>query len=216
MKLWQQWSERFSQLQPREQWLIAGSTLLLTLWLAFNYFLEPGWHSGQKLQQQQRQMQRQLAELQQQTELFRQQLSVDQDAGHRQQIAELQQQQLELNEKIRQSASHFIAAEQMLPLLQDMLKNSDNVQLKRLSSAPAQAVRLEGQAEQEAPLLYQHRLTMVMNGRYANLQQVLKRLEQLPWLINWAELHYQVEQYPQGELRLELITVSEYEDIIRL
>lgn len=216
MTLWQVWCERFSQLQRREQWLIAGSCVVLTIWLAFNYLLEPSWQSGQKLKQQQAQMQRQLAELQQQTDQFRIQLSVDQDAGYQQQIAELQQQQLQLTEQIRQSASHFIGAEQMLPLLQNMLQSSDSVQLKRLSSSPAQAVRLEGQAEEDAALLYQHRLTMVMAGNYASLQQVLKRLEQLPWLINWAELQYRVEQYPQGELRLELITVSEYEDIIRL
>ena len=216
MEQWQLWCERFSQLQLREKWLIAVSSLVLTLWLAFNYALEPGWQSGQKLQQQHAQMQRQLIELRQQTEQFRSQLSVDQDAGYRQQIAELQQQQRQLNEQIRQNASHFIAAEQMLPLLQDMLQSSGSVQLKRLSSAPAQAVRLDGQTEQDETLLYQHRLTMVMAGRYPSLQQVLKQLEQLPWLINWAELQYRVEQYPQGELRLELLTVSENEDIIRL
>ena len=216
MNQWQQLTERFAQLQQREKWLISGSVLFLTLWLAINYLLLPTWQALQKLQQQQQQVQRQLTDIQLQTEQFKTQLSVDQDAGYRQQIAQLQQQQQQLNVQIRQSASHFIGAEQMVSLLQNMLKSSDGVQVKRLSSAPAKPVTLQGQAADDAALLYQHKLTLVMTGRYANLYQVLTRMEQLPWLINWAGLQYKVEQYPTGELSLELITVSEHEDIIRL
>ncbi|MEH8018892.1 type II secretion system protein GspM [Rheinheimera muenzenbergensis] len=216
MNQWQQLSERFSQLQPREKGLIAAAVLFLTLWLALNYLLEPSWQATKKQQLQQRQLQQQLADVQQQTVQFKAQLGIDQDAGYRQQIADLQQQQQQLNAQIRQSASHFIGAEQMLSLLQNMLASSEGVQIKRLASAPAEAVKLEGQTAEDAALLYQHKLTLVMTGSYARLYQVLTRMEQLPWLINWAGLQYQVEQYPEGELSLELITVSEHEDIIRL
>ena len=216
MNQWPQLSERFNQLQQREKWSIAASVMFLTLWLALNYLLEPSWQVIQKQQQQQRQLQQQLADIQQQTVQFKAQLSVDQDAGYRQQINALQQQQQQLNEQIRQSASHFIGGEQMLSLLQNMLSSSDGVQVKSLTSAPAEPVRLEGQTADDVALLYQHRLTLVMTGSYAKLYQVLTRMEQLPWLINWAGLQYKVEQYPTGELSLQLITVSEHEDIIRL
>lgn len=216
MNQWQQLSERFNQLQQREKWLIAASLIFLTLWLALIYLLEPSWQAIQKQQQQQRQLQQQLADIQQQSVQLKAQLNVDQDAGYRQQINVLQQQQQQLNEQIRQSASHFIGAEQMLSLLQNMLKSSEGVQVKSLTSAPAEPVKLQGQTAEDAALLYQHRLTLVLTGSYAKLYQVLTRMEQLPWLINWAGLQYKVEQYPTGELSLQLITVSEHEDIIRL
>lgn len=216
MTQWQQLSERFTQLQQREKWLIVATVMCLTLWLAFNYLLEPTWQTLQKQQQQQRQLQQQLADFQQQSVQFKAQLGVDQDAGYRQKISLLQQQQQQLNTQIRQSASHFIGAEQMLSLLQNMLKSSDGVQVKSLTSAPAEPVKLQGQTAEDSALLYQHKLTLVLTGSYANLYQVLTRMEQLPWLINWAGLQYKVAQYPTGELSLQLITVSEHEDIIRL
>ncbi|GAB2909865.1 hypothetical protein [Rheinheimera gaetbuli] len=216
MNQWQQLSERFNQLQQREKWLITASVMFLTFWLAFNYLLEPTWQTIQKLQQQQGQLQRQLADIQQQTVQFKAQLGVDQDAGYRQQISTLQQQQQQLNAQIRQSASHFIGGEQMLSMLQNMLRSSDGVQVKSLTSAPAEPVKLQGQTAEDAALLYQHKLTLVLTGSYAKLYQVLLRMEQLPWLINWAGLQYEVTQYPTGELSLQLITVSEHEDIIRL
>lgn len=216
MTLWQQLAERFAQLQQREKWLVSGSIVFLTLWLAINYLVEPNWQGAIKLQQQQQLLQRQLNETQQQAEQLRTQLAVDQDAGYRQRINELQQQQQQLNEEIRQSASHFIGAEQMISLLQNMLQSSNGVQVSRLTSAPPVPVRLEGQTAEDPALLYQHQLTLVMTGNYASLYQVLTKMEQLPWLINWAGLQYSVEQYPLGELSVELLTVSEHEDIIRL
>ena len=216
MNLWQQLAERFAQLQPREKWLLSASSVFLTLWLAFTYLVEPSWQSTTKLQQQQQLLQRQLSEAEQQAQQLRAQLAVDQDAGYRQRITELQQQQQQLNEQIRQSASHFIGAEQMISLLQNMLQSSSGVQVSQLTSAPAVPVRLQGQTAEDPALLYQHQLTLVMKGNYASLYKVLTRMEQLPWLINWAGLQYSVEQYPLGELSVELITVSEHEDIIRL
>ena len=81
---------------------------------------------------------------------------------------------------------------------------------------PAQPVRLAGQADDEAALLYQHTITLVMSGSYAKLYAVLQRIEQLPGLVNRAGLEYRVLEYPQAELSLKLSTVSEYEDFIRL
>ncbi len=216
MNQWQLLAERFARLQQREKWLLSGSILLLTLWLAVNYMLEPLWKANRSMQQQIQQVQRQLTDSAQQVQQLRLQLSADQDAGYRQRIAELEQQQQQLNEQIRQNASHFIGAEQMVALLHNMLQSSSGVQIIRLSSAAPQPVRLAGQAASEPALLYQHKLTLVMSGSYARLHQVLGKMEQLPWLINWAGLHYQVKDYPAGEMSLELITVSEHEDIIRL
>ena len=84
------------------------------------------------------------------------------------------------------------------------------------TTPPAQPVRLAGQADDEAALLYQHTITLVMSGSYAKLHAVLQRIERLPGLINQAGLEYRVLEYPQAELSLKLSTVSEYEDFIRL
>ena len=216
MTQWQIMSERFGAMQQREKWLIFASVLLLTLWLGVIYLLEPMWQTNKVLRQQTAQIERQFADSGILLQQLRQQLGTDQDGEIRMQISELERQQQQLTIQIQQNASHFIGSEQMISLLENVLRQSRGVQLNRLTSAPAQAVRLAGQAEDEAALLYQHKLTLVISGQYAQLAETLQRLEQLPWLINWAGLTFNVTNYPQSEMQLELITVSANEDIIRL
>ena len=216
MKQWQQLSERFNQLQQREKLLLWASSLLLTGWLLAVYWIEPMWQVQVTREKQLQTLQRQQQEAQQLSAGLRQQLSGNMADDYRQRITALQAQQQQLNEQIKQSASHFISAEQMVALLQNVLQSSQGVQLKSLHSAAAEPVRLQGQQDTDTALLYQHKLTLTISSRYANLYQVLQRMEQLPWLVNWAALQYQVTEYPQADMTLELITVSENEDFIRL
>lgn len=216
MSQWQIASERFAQFQQREKALIWIASLALTVWLGAIYLLEPGWQSIVKARQQLSSTENQQLQIQQQNEELRKLLSVDLDQDYRERLANLQQQQQQLNEQIRQSASHFIGAEQMITLLQNMLKSSEGVQLTSLQSMPPVPVRLVGQTETEPALLYQHTLKLVMTANYAKLYQVLQRIEQLPWLVSWQGLQYKVTGYPLADLTLELGTVSENEDFIRL
>mgnify|MGYP006211147403 CR=1 FL=1 len=101
-------------------------------------------------------------------------------------------------------------------LLRNVLQSSQSVQVKSMLTAQPSAIRLPGQQESEPAVLYQHKTTLVISGSYADLLKVVQQMEQIPWLLNWAELQYQVIAYPKAELALTLITVSEYEDFIRL
>ena len=216
MSQWQLLSERFNQLQHREKVLIWGGSLILTLWLGVVYLLEPGWQSMDKAKMQLDATQRQQQQTQQQSEELRQQLSTDIDRDYRERLTMLQQQQVQLNEQIKLSASHFIGAEQMVTLLQNMLQSSQGVQLASLQTLPPVPVRLDGQAETEPTLMYQHTIKLVMTSDYAKLYQVLQRIEQLPWLVSWQGLQYRVTEYPLADMTIELGTVSENEDFIPL
>ncbi|MGP9803154.1 hypothetical protein [Rheinheimera sp. NSM] len=216
MTQWQLLSDKFSQLQRREKLLLSLGSIFLTLWLLLIYLLEPVLLAAQQGQKQLSTLQQQQHDAKARADTLRRQLSVNMDQKYLEQITSLQQQEQQLNSEIRLSAAHFVGSEQMISLLQNILQSSSGVQVTRLSTPPAQPVRLAGQADDEAALLYQHTITLVMSGSYAKLYAVLQRIEQLPGLVNRAGLEYRVLEYPQAELSLKLSTVSEYEDFIRL
>ena len=216
MSQWQLLSDRFSQLQRREKSLLFFGSLLLLLWLSVIYVLEPLWHKTVQTRVLQVKASQQLQDAQQQAEVLLAQLSTDLNQDYLERISNLEQQQQQLNEHIRQSASHFIGAEQMVTLLRNILQSSKGVQLKSLLTSAPKAVRLQGQQPDDPAMLFQHTTTLVVAGGYTDLFRALQRMEQLPWLLNWSALNYQVVEYPQAELTLTLITVSEYEDFIRL
>lgn len=216
MSQFQQWAERFNQLQQREKIFIWLGSILLTFWLIFVYLLEPGWNDINKGKQQLQSLQRQQQDSQLLATQLREQLAVDQDKAYREQLEQLQLQQQQLNAQIQQSASHFIAAEQMVSLLQNVLQQSNSVQLVSLNTSAPVPVKLQGQAEDEPALLFQHELKLVVSGQYNNLFSVLQKMEQLPWLVSWTALEYQVTEYPHAQMTIQLGTVSEQKDVIRL
>lgn len=228
---WQQLSEQYLQLQLRERRLIYLASLALLLWLGALYAVEPLWQSLQASKQQQKLVLQQMAQLQQQVDTVLQVLNTDPNTQIRTQISQSEQKRDELSQQIKQLTGRYVSPEQMLPLLQDVLKSSPGVKLLRMRSlqaepvslaaapqvaAPAPAVATPGQSMPAAPLLYLHKTEISFSGQYAQLQRLLQQLEQLPWQLHWHRLEYKVSEHPQAELRLELETISEQADYLRI
>lgn len=231
MSQWQQLSEQYLQLQLRERRLIYLASLALLLWLGALYAVEPLWQSLQASKQQQKLVLQQMAQLQQQVDTVLQVLNTDPNTQIRTQISQSEQKRDELSQQIKQLTGRYVSPEQMLPLLQDVLKSSPGVKLLRMRSlqaepvslapapqvaAPAPAVSTPGQSVPAAPLLYLHKTEISFSGQYAQLQRLLQQLEQLPWQLHWHQLEYKVSEHPQAELRLELETISEQADYLRI
>lgn len=233
MSGWQQLSEQYLQLQLRERRLLFFASVILLLWFGLLYLLEPMWQQLQTSRQQYKQSLTQINELQTQADQLVQLLNQDPDAGILKDIDQAQRQREQLNQQIRLLAGRYVGPEQMPALLEDVLKKLPAVQLTGLKTLPAEAVRLSGsgtvavttvaataaagQAESGSGVpLYLHRTQLIFQGNYAGLQQLLAALEQLPWQLHWHQLDYQVLEHPQAELRLELETLSEQADYLRL
>jgi MSHA biogenesis protein MshJ len=220
MSQWQQYSERFLTLQLRERYLIGYGSALLLLWLGALYLLQPLWQMQAQLQQQNRSSLQQIVGLQQQIDEVQRALTVNPDQQLQQNIDKMLSDEQQLLTQIRSVTGRYIGAEQMVQLLQDVLSQQQNIRLIALENLPARAVQLPGvgldAAAVEKPLLYRHSTKLTFAGPYAGLQQLLQRLEQLPWQLHWRTLNYQVKEYPQAELQLELETVSEHDSYLKI
>jgi len=235
MSQWQQLCEQYMQLQLRERRLIFFAALVMLLWVGIISVAEPLWRSLQTSQQQQKMTLGQMAQLQQQVDAVLQVLNSDPNEQVRSQISERQQQREQLNRQIKQLTGRYVSPEQMLPLLQDVLKSSPGVKLTQLHSlkpevlqigaatptaTPTSAQANTGQANTApatvAPQLYLHKTAIIFSGQYAQLQQLLQQLERLPWQLHWHQLEYKVSEHPQAELRLELETISEQAEYLRI
>ncbi len=223
MTRWQQFSEQYLQLQLRERRLIYVASLTLLVWLGGLYVAEPLWQSVQASKQQQKLELQQMAQLQQQVDAVMQVLNTDPNEQIRVQISQSEQQRDQLRQQIKQLTGRYVSPEQMLPLLQDVLKSSPGVKLLQMRSLAAEPINITpavatptAPAPVAVPVLYLHRTEMRFAGQYVQLQQLLQQLERLPWQLHWRQLEYKVTEHPQAELRLELETISEQADYLRI
>lgn len=221
MTRYQQWQEAFAGLKLTERRLIFIASAVLVPYLTILFLLEPGWRQVQQLQQQIRQAQAQFLALDQQSSQLLLSLQQDPNSQVKAQLAAETQRQAELGQQIRQLTGRYVGPEQMLSLLQDVLKQSPGVQLQQLSSKQPEPVRLPANgttttAADATPMLYRHVTMLTFRGDYPHLQQFLQQLEALPWQLHWRQLDYQVLQHPQAELTLQLETISEQADYLRI
>lgn len=213
--LWQRWYEQFARLQARERIILWAASSGVVVWLGLFYGVMPLLENQQRLEHQLKSNVKRISDLTEQVSLIEQQLQQDVNASIRADISDRQQQESALIGQIRQMTGRYVSPEQMTALLTDVLHKQPQVKLTSLRNLAAVPLQLPGFAEGDL-LLYRHGTVIQFSGRYAQLQDLVLQLEQLKWQLRWHRLQYQVSEYPLAHLELELETVSEQADYLRL
>jgi MSHA biogenesis protein MshJ len=205
MSAWQQMSERFSALKEREKYTALMGALLLSLWLFMLQLLVPAFEELRKVEQHSNTL-----------TALEQQAGVDLDANYRKELEKLEFQEQELQQQISKLTSYFIGSERMASVLQDVLKSSNNVKMKSVIANPPVPLTFAEQGTDNKAVIFQHSTVVVLTGSYFALTAVLERLDALPWSLGWQSIDYKVTEYPDAELTLHLLTVSDHESYIKL
>lgn len=220
MNYWSRLQALYRPLQLRERALVIGAVLVLVLFGGYSLFVEPTLQARTKAQAE-------IANIQQQNQQFAQQLDeikalLEKDPGSEtlSQIAQLEQEQQQINEALGQSAIDLISPELMATALEDVLANGSGAQLLALTTLPAEEVSLVGEGEPSSSaaqdgLLYRHPLTISISANFAQVRALVGHIQALPWRFYWRGFDFTMKDYPQGELTLELFTLSTSQEWLR-
>lgn len=113
----------------------------------------------------------------------------------------------ELDERLDNLVGGFVAPSKMPALLEDVVGRHEGVKLKRVANLPVEPVRQRGGGD-IVPGLYRHAMRVELQGSYFAVRDYLTELEAAPWRFSWRSLSYEVEQYPQAAIVLEIETMS--------
>ncbi|WP_440903003.1 type II secretion system protein GspM [Catenovulum sp. SX2] len=218
---WQQLTEKYSQISKREKLMICFGVSGLLIYVFVMLLIEPAWAKHSKQQQELKNLKKQIIALESSSEDLKKALRIDINLPLTQQIQQLNQRLNDMDMALEHISAELVNTEQMTRLLQDMLKQSDKVKLISLTAKPAvdlMANPAQATEKQTAmPVsLYQQNLHLVIESQYQDIYQFLQSIESLPWQLNWQNFHYQVKQYPTGQLSVEIATLSLTEDVLKL
>jgi len=208
---WQQLSVRVVAMSLRERWLILLAGAALLLMPAYSLLLEPTWLAYQSQIARSQELATTIAQLQLENQSRQQALLLDPNQPVREQQLKLTQQLVELDAQLKDQTLDLIPAERMPGLLEQMLASSGRLRLISLTSLPPKPLL----DDPEQNLLFQHGIQLRLQGSYFDIFQYLRALEGLPEHFYWRRLNYQVEQYPQASIELELYTLSSSKEFIR-
>ena len=208
---WQQLSARVVAMSLRERWLILLAGAALLLMPAYSLLLEPTWLAYQSQIARSQELATTIAQLQLENQSRQQALLLDPNQPVREQQQQLTQQLVQLDAQLKDQTLDLIPAERMSGLLEQMLASSARLRLISLTSLPPKPLL----DDPEQNLLFQHGIQLRLQGSYFDIFQYLRALEGLPEHFYWRRLNYQVEQYPQASIELELYTLSSSKEFIR-
>jgi MSHA biogenesis protein MshJ len=113
---------------------------------------------------------------------------------------------------------------QMRYALIDLLKLQKGVSLLSFEVIKAQPLTVpasnkkgtEGVTVNESNVLtlYKHGIKLKIKGNYFQLRDYLIQLEQLEWTFFWQTFDYQLIQYPNSELIIEMYSLSTHKEFI--
>lgn len=127
-------------------------------------------------------------------------------------IEKLRAEQKNIQLRISNLTDALVSPENMVVVLEQMLKQDQRLKITRLETIPKKEIKLEKNSDDAR--LFRHGLRITVTSSYPGLVDYLKRLDALKWRLYWQMLKYKVSRYPKGELTLEVYTLSTREEVI--
>tara|TARA_R110002072_G_scaffold100183_2_gene220538 strand:+ start:18123 stop:18815 length:693 start_codon:yes stop_codon:yes gene_type:complete len=131
-----------------------------------------------------------------------------------------------LKDQIEIRLSHLIEPELMADVMREVLSDYKGLRLvaaKNLIVEPLNFTEIDndnskqyvdkGHVDEDQAVLFSHRFEMVLNGSYFQTVSFLKRLEEMEGFY-WTMFKYEVGEYPNAKVTLQLSTLSLDEDWI--
>lgn len=209
IRYYNQYYERFAALTTRERALSLVAGLCLIIVGGFVLYIEP---QVKALHDKETEAQRQsalVAQLNQQVTQLSAELAADPNAPLLSRIEAMAQRSRDLDTQLAQRTDDLVPAHRMPNLLSSLFAEFKGLELVEMRSIePVAMLSVDEQSTATEVNLYQHGVSLVLEGRYFDIQSYLLRVENLPWHFYWKRFDYQVGDYPIAQVELEIYTLS--------
>jgi MSHA biogenesis protein MshJ len=152
------------------------------------------------------QQQKELETIQQALARSVQTAAQDPNAANRARLAAIRDALTQLNSRIAQEQRRFTPPDRMRSVLEEVLRRNKGLKLVDLKTLPAAPVGTASAGS--ASGVYRHGIEFTVSGRYADLYEYLRALEDLPTQLYWRRAELAVGEHPVLTLKLTAYTVS--------
>jgi MSHA biogenesis protein MshJ len=228
--LWKDYSTKFLILSPREQYLIIISGLVVVTFIFFSMVIDGKLIKTDKLNKQVRQTTTSNKSAKAMIDILQQSLNKDPNVSIQKQIAQYENNLSSVDSKLLLLTSDLINPIQMRHALVKLLRMQKTVSLLSFDVIEAEPlISANPDNEQltvdnnesnkvgegkEALTLYKHGIKLKLKGSYFKLRDYLTQLEKLDWTFFWHEFDYQLYEYPEGELIIQMYSLSTKKEFI--
>ncbi len=198
---------RFAELSQREKVLIFVTGLVVIISIMVFLLIDPAVRNNTKTANALLPLESEILSLQQQSVLYEEALAEDPNAKLREQITKVNNRMQVLQTQFSAQLSDLILPRQMPVLIEQVFSQAEGLTLIEMASIKPVNIFADNEAMAEVPL-YQHGVKLTFEGRFFAVRDFLANLERLTNQIYWRSMAYQVSEYPNAEVTLEVYTLS--------
>ena len=200
-------NQQFTQLTTREKVLVMISGAVLIVFAGFTFLVEPKYLENKSSKLAEANTRLELSGVEQKLMLLKSALDDDPNIALQIRIDNLNQRSDALDQEFATQMRELVPAQQMPMVIETMLAESDKLKLLELTSIATKSLFSDDSEYAELPL-YQNGVRFVFEGRYVEILSYLEAVESFPWQLYWRSFDYQVTEYPNATITLELYTLS--------
>jgi MSHA biogenesis protein MshJ len=237
MSKWQEFSEKFQVITPREQYLILFTGIVLIAYTLFTFFIDPTLVKNNEIKQRTVNSISEKNSIQSSITIYEEALADDPNEAMKKQIKTYEKKLKQVDDRLLLLTSELIEPIQMRYALLDLLKVQKGVSLvsfellevmplmekqetKSINKAAKDTTQNKTNvvAASSEPLpemnLYRHGIRIKLTGKYFQLRDYLTQLEAMSWKFFWQEFQYTIKEYPLGEVEIEMYSLSTNKEFI--
>jgi len=192
------------QLRERALLLLAGTALV---------FLLVDMLGLQPVLRQQEQGKQAISDWKLQLDVLRERsrmLSSDSAGVSLQRRNQLQTQLSDLESRLQNQLGALLEPEQAIEVLRQVLAQEQDLTLYKVNavSKPLSDLKQEGADTLPAAGIGRYELRLELQGSYLGTLRYLRALEALPWKFFWEEVNFEIMEYPDARVTLDIYTLG--------
>jgi len=192
------------QLRERALLLLAGTALV---------FLLVDMLGLQPVLRQQEQGKQAISDWKLQLDVLRERsrmLSSDSSGVSLQRRNQLQTQLSDLESRLQNQLGALLEPEQAIEVLRQVLAQEQDLTLYKVNavSKPLSDLKQEGADTLPAAGIGRYELRLELQGSYLGTLRYLRALEALPWKFFWEEVNFEIMEYPDARVTLDIYTLG--------
>ena len=218
---WQNYSDKFLQLTIREQYLLLVTGLVAIFFIISYVFIDDKSAKIISFDKQSKQITAANKTLGFSINEYQKALTQNPDQNIIKQIAQLEQKLAKIDDQLVHLTSDLISPTEMRIALVKLLNLEPGVSLLSFELTGAEPLLNLATTEakpsknaitptqQELGLnLYKHGIKITLSGKYFELRNYLKQLEQLSWKFFWQDFNFEVKEYPLSEVEITIYSLG--------
>ena len=200
----------------REKYIVFGAVLGGILYLGLMLYIVPTLEDIDSKKASIKNQGQEKATAQKQIGLYQGAMDKDPNQAVNESIKNTEADIAAIDQTLSELTANFISPHKMREVLNEILKNDEQVKVSSFAAVPAEKVKIDGVPASTDITIYQHGIKLTVSGTYYSLQRYIERLEALPWRFYWKSFSYEVDKHPEAVLKIEITTISTNEQFIAI